>query len=181
VISSDAPPWPSPKLRTRLLCLVAALCVHPACAPLAELPRVPPTPFETATVRIITATDTLSLAVELARTEGQYAVGLMDRDSLAADAGMIFLNPEMRPASTAFHMYRTRIPLDIAFLDERGAILRIQAMEPCPSHDAQDCFAYVAGVEFLAALEVNRGYFSANAVAVGDRVALEDVGVASSR
>ena len=53
----------------------------------------------------------------------------MNRRSLAAKAGMVFLYPEAHRGG--YWMKDTLIPLDIAFADARGKILRIFTMQPC--------------------------------------------------
>ena len=85
-------------------------------------------PFDTATVRIAAAADTHRVTVELAETPEQQALGLMERRSLAADAGMLFLYATAQPESSAFWMFRTRIPLDIAFIDSAGVIRTILSL-----------------------------------------------------
>ena len=131
-------------------------------------------PFDTATVRIAAAADTHRVTVELAETPEQQALGLMERRSLAADAGMLFLYATAQPESSAFWMFRTRIPLDIAFIDSAGVIRTIRTMEPCTSELAQSCPSYAAGAPYRAALEVNGGWFAARRIAVGHRLLLED-------
>src|SRR5688500_13160598 len=65
----------------------------------------------------------IPLRVELATTVDQQSFGLMDRDSLPQDAGMVFLYEVPQPTDGSFYMYRTRIPLDIAFFDGTGRIV----------------------------------------------------------
>jgi uncharacterized membrane protein (UPF0127 family) len=130
--------------------------------------------FDTAYVRLSTKTDTLHLLVELASRPDQHTLGLMERRELADSAGMLFLYAETRPDSDAYWMYRTRIPLDIAFIDSTGTIRTIQHMEPCTTVLAEGCPTYPAGAPFRAALEVNGGYFSRHGVRPGDHVALGD-------
>lgn len=110
------------------------------------------------------------LRVELAVTRSERERGLMDRPSLEGDAGMLFVYRHEQPADAGFWMFRTRIPLDIAFLDARGAVLAIEQMEPCPAAVAWACPTYAPGVPYSAALEVNRGYFQARGIGIGDRV-----------
>jgi uncharacterized protein len=137
-----------------------------------HLPEVTVT-FDEAIARIETDTDTLTLRVEVAETDQQRRVGLMRREHLDADAGMIFLFQEQQPPDGAFYMFNTLIPLSIAFLDADGRIGSIRQMEPCPSPYPQWCPNYEARVPFVAALEVNAGYFAERGITVGDRVVLQ--------
>jgi uncharacterized protein len=130
--------------------------------------------FDTARVRLVRGTDTLHLVTELATKPEQRALGLMERHHLPDSAGMLFVYPTMQSDSSAFWMFRTRIPLDIAFIDSGGTVRSIRHMVPCPTTLAQGCPTYPAGARFLAALEVNAGYFDRHGVRIGDRVVLSD-------
>ena len=130
--------------------------------------------FDRGSVLVVSEADTIPVAVDLAVSEPQRRLGLMNRPSLPAGEGMIFLFPEEQPAENTFWMYNTLIPLSIAFLDEDGRIGSIRDMEPCRSPMPQACPNYAAGVPFRAALEVNRGFFEEHGVQVGDRVILEN-------
>jgi uncharacterized protein len=106
--------------------------------------------------------------VEVAETPAAREHGLMGRESLAPEAGMIFVFPET--ITGAFWMKNTLIPLSIAFYDESGLIVRILDMEPC----RQDpCRLYDPRVPYRGALEVNLGAFADWGVAEGDRLRLE--------
>ena len=129
--------------------------------------------FDTATIRVI-GHDTARLTVQLAETEAQRTMGLMERRTLAPDAGMLFLYSETQPDSAAFWMFRTRIALDIAFIDSLGTIRTVLTMQPCPSDLAQGCPSYPPTSPYRAALEVNAGYFARQKLGVGDRVVLAD-------
>lgn len=118
------------------------------------------------------AGDVAVLRVEIAEDEAQRRLGLMMRDSLAYDAGMLFLFDETQPAGSGFWMHRTRIPLSVAFLAADGTILRILDMEPCTRRLSIFCRRYLSPDPYDAALEVNRGWFEANRVRVEDRVLL---------
>lgn len=150
-----------------------------ACTPDADTEAAgsvpPPMHFDTARVRLVTATDTVRLVVELARTAEQKTMGLMERTQLADSAGMLFLYDTPQPPTAAFWMFRTRIPLDIAFIDSAGVIRSIHSMVPCPATIASSCPNYPAGAEHSAALEVNSGWFGRHGAKVGDRVVLRDV------
>lgn len=130
----------------------------------------PPVAFDTAVVHVTTAADTFPLRVEVAETEEQRAYGLMERTILPEDHGMIFRYPEPQDSSAGFWMYRTRIPLDIAFLDGDGRIVAIRTMQPCESPYSESCPIYSPGVTYSRAVEVNRGYFERHGVEVGDRI-----------
>ncbi|MHB0775845.1 DUF192 domain-containing protein [Halomonas sp. WWR20] len=113
------------------------------------------------------------LHVELARTPMERQHGLMDRDRLAADTGMLFLYQTQQSPQSGFWMHRTRIPLDIAFIAKNGAIRSIEHMVPCGNDVTTHCPTYRAGVPFRAALEVNAGYFESHGIEVGDHVGIE--------
>ncbi len=134
----------------------------------------PIVPLDTGTVRIATAADTVRLNVEIAATSSQREIGLMERPHLPENDGMIFLAEEEQPAESGFWMFRTRIPLDIAHMDQEGRIVAIMRMEPCSSPYAAGCPTYPAGAAYWHSLEVNAGFFDARGVGVGDQVMLFD-------
>ena len=106
--------------------------------------------------------------VEIAETREERQVGLMNRESLPEDAGMIFLFEA--DTDVGFWMKNTLIPLSIAFADDDGEIVAILDMEPCES---EPCEIYDPGVPYRSALEVNQGAFESWGVAVGDRLRLD--------
>lgn len=103
------------------------------------------------------------LSVEVAQTDEQRQQGLMGREELAGDSGMVFLFGE--PHEGGFWMKDTLIPLSIAFWDEDGRVVTILDMEPC---EADPCPTYDPGKAYTGAVEVNRGWFEENGVEVGD-------------
>jgi len=168
--------------RQPFVLVACALLALTACdgAPESEAEPAPPAPagelegvsFDTAAARVVTATDTLPITVELAATEAQRSFGLMDRASLPPDHGMLFTYGDEQPGSAGFWMYRTLIPLDIAFVDVDGRIVAVLQMDPCRSADPAQCrvTTYAPGVPYRSALEMARGWFAARGVGVGDRV-----------
>lgn len=123
--------------------------------------------FETRLVRIVAGADTVSVKAEVARTGEQRTMGLMERASLAADSGMLFIYDSDQPPTSGFWMFRTRIPLDIAFADSTGRIAAILTMQPCTATLAAGCPSYNPGVSYRYALEVNAGFFARRRITVG--------------
>lgn len=136
---------------------------------------VPLMAFDTAALRFVTARDTIRVAVEVARTRDQQTMGLMERRSLADTAGMIFVYEADQAATASFWMFRTRIPLDIAFADSSGRIGSIVPMVPCESATARNCPTYPPGVSYRLAVEMNAGWYARHGVAVGDRILFDSV------
>lgn len=99
---------------------------------------------------------------EVADTDAERRRGLMGRDSLPEDYGMLFVYPEQRILS--FWMRNTSIPLDIAFIDRRGTIVDVQTMQP------QSEEMHRSRQPAMYALEMEAGWFEDHAVGVGDRV-----------
>src|SRR5262249_57720785 len=65
---------------------------------------------------------------EVVSDPGTRAQGLMYRKSMAQNAGMLFIFDE--PQVHCMWMKNTLIPLSVAFIDDRGAIVNIEDMEP---------------------------------------------------
>jgi uncharacterized protein len=127
-----------------------------------ETPRAGPT-FEPATAIIETDDGPVMVDIEVAATDEERARGLMHRESLDEDSGMLFIFFEAN--SGGFWMKNTLIPLSIAFFDRDGEILKILDMTPCKK---EPCPIYDPGVKYFGALEVNRGAFDEWGVEEGD-------------
>ena len=160
----------------RWMASVALASAVIACSPRenGDADSTPVLAFASAQMRLIAGSDTLRLLTELATRTDQQTLGLMERRHLADTAGMLFLYPDEQPDSAGFWMFRTRIPLDIAFMDSTGTVRAIQHMVPCPTTISQGCPSYAPGVPYRAALEVNAGYFAQHRLALGARVMLAD-------
>lgn len=126
--------------------------------------------FDTIPAAIVSDDDTVRITAELANTADRRAYGLMERPTLPEDHGMIFVYPETLTPTGQFWMYRTRVALDIGFLDETGRIVAILAMDPCPSPNPDVCRRYSPGIPYRGALEVPQGFFERHGLGVGDRV-----------
>lgn len=100
--------------------------------------------------------------IEIAATDSSMERGLMKRDSMPEDHGMIFIFPD--EAVRAFWMKNTRFPLDILFLDRHGVIVSIHQMEPYDERETS------SDAPAKYAIELNRGAAAAAGVKVGDIV-----------
>ena len=129
-----------------------------------ELPPGSPE-FGSGRALIDTEDDSVLLDVEIAQTDEQRAFGLMKREDLPDEHGMVFLFFEEHAGG--FWMKDTLIPLSIAFFDIDGDIVKILDMEPC---DEEPCEIYDPGVGYYGALEVEQGAFDDWGVAVGDHI-----------
>jgi uncharacterized membrane protein (UPF0127 family) len=125
-----------------------------------------PTPLASTVTFESRAGESFSLAVEIADAPEERSHGLMGRDTLPGDAGMLFVWPE--DASASFWMKDTLIPLSIAFIDAAGKIIDIQDMQPM-----DETLRYGPG-PYRYAVEANQGWFAENGIAVGDAVRLPE-------
>ena len=73
----------------------------------------------------------LPLQLEVPQNDGEFKLGLMFRESLEQDRGMLFIFENTDNHS--FHMKNTFIPLDIAFINEEGIIESIKELNPMSS------------------------------------------------
>ncbi len=102
----------------------------------------------------------LPLKLEVPQTNTEFRLGLMFRESLDYDRGMLFIFEEVGQKS--FHMKDTRIPLDIAFIKEDGTIESIKPLNPFT------LLPVSSDGDVVSAVEVNRGWFAENNVQEGD-------------
>ncbi|HRK97983.1 MAG TPA: DUF192 domain-containing protein [Alphaproteobacteria bacterium] len=92
----------------------------------------------------------VTINAEIARTENERAVGLMNRTHLEEDAGMLFIFPDVR--RPGFWMKNTLIPLDMIFIDEEGKISDIHRMAK-----PKDLTLIMPDEPVHAVLEINGG------------------------
>lgn len=122
------------------------------------------TDFERDELAIETASgETHVFQVEVARSTTEKAQGLMFRRDLADDAGMLFVYGA--PQMVSMWMKNTLIPLDMVFIDGRGAITMIAERTTPQSLRTVTSDRPVRGV-----LELNGGSTARLAIRPGDRV-----------
>ena len=103
------------------------------------------------------------LTIEVAKTTEEMMIGLMNRDSLGENEGMLFVFNSPRKAR--FWMKNTSIPLDIAFLNSEKVILQIRNLVPYRTDIIQS-----SSNQITYALEVNKDWFLKNGIKVGQKL-----------
>ncbi len=102
------------------------------------------------------------IKAEVANTPATQQIGLMHRQALPLNGGMLFIFK--RPEVHCFWMKNTPLPLSIAFIDDTGEITNIADMEPNSeqSHCAAKAVRY--------ALEMKQGWFERKGITAGSRL-----------
>ena len=98
----------------------------------------------------------VDLHVEVADTAEERGKGLMARDNLPEDQGMLFVFEA--EGQYGFWMKDTLIPLSIAFIEGEGVVIDIQDMQP------RDETIHKPDEPYLYAVETNQGWFARNGI-----------------
>ncbi len=153
----------------KILLVLTVLCtafgpVYPALADKVhpDAPEIKYLPRETITVETQGGQD-YNFDVEMATQGPDLTRGLMYRNSLGSDAGMLFLFGD--EAQRSFWMKDTFIPLDMLFIAADGTIRHIHH-----SAKPQDETRITSEREAMAVLEINGGLCGALGIKEGDRV-----------
>lgn len=104
-----------------------------------------------------------TITAEIADDDTERTAGLMFREKLAPDSGMLFVMPQVDYVS--FWMRNTFIPLSIAYISPSGRILEIHSMKP---HDETPIKSAFPGIAY--ALEMEEGWFDKNGILPGARL-----------
>jgi uncharacterized membrane protein (UPF0127 family) len=108
--------------------------------------------------------------VEVADTPTSRAQGLMYREQLPEDRGMIFVF-----ATEDFHsfwMMNTYIPLDIIWINSNFSIVHTEHAIPCIAEDRETCVLYTPDQKALYVVEVNSGFVEEHGIGVGDTITI---------
>ncbi len=116
------------------------------------------------TVKLYLADKTV--VAEVASTVTQIATGMMFRESMAENDGMLFVFG--RPHAASFFMKNTKVPLSCAYINPEGEILEIYDMEPL---NLESIPSKSDKIQFV--LEMNQGWFEKNGIKVGTRIVSE--------
>ena len=82
--------------------------------------------------------------------------GMMFRDSLAPDRGMLFMH--QRPGMYPYWMFQVKIPLDLIWMDRQRRIVEIVPdVPPCTSKDPRECKQFGGNAEAMYVLELAGG------------------------
>ena len=109
------------------------------------------------------------IRAELATDQETMARGLMFRESLAPDRGMLFIH--QKPGRWQYYMYQCKIPLDMIWMDNSRRIVEISAdTPPCRSTEASDCPLYGGHADARYVLELGGGQAKKNGLKIGDEI-----------
>lgn len=111
-----------------------------------------------------------SLNVEIADTESERRRGLMFREKLSIDNGMLFVFPDEE--YRGFWMKNTLIPLDMIFVDEEGRIVNIEEAVPEPNTSDEDLKTYRSERPVKYVIETNSTFTEKWNVTEGEKVVL---------
>ncbi len=102
------------------------------------------------------------IKAEVATTNAERQQGLMFREKMAVNEGMVFIFEA--PAEVCMWMKNTPLPLSVAFIDDSGKIINIEDMKPqsTESHCGKKMVRY--------ALEMNQGWFKQKNIKPGNMI-----------
>lgn len=124
-------------------------------------------------LKVISAQKTHLFTAEVAATDRQRSQGLMFREEMAADHGMLFVFN--RESEQFFWMKNTPLPLDILFISSAGRIVSIAANTTPFSEKV-----IPSGKPARFVLELNAGTAANLGIAVGDEVSSKSMGLEPS-
>lgn len=110
----------------------------------------------------------VSLKVEVAALPEERELGLMFRNSLKQNEGMLFVFKE--GTGQRFWMKNTRIPLDIGYISTSGILLEVHSAKP---YDLSGVPSRSQDIKFV--LELNAGSYKDLGIKIGSRIPLKNI------
>jgi uncharacterized membrane protein (UPF0127 family) len=114
-----------------------------------------------------TSDGNVTVELEVADSSREREKGLMRRESLAEDRGMLFIFPS--ESERIFWMKDTLIPLDIIFIDADREVVDIDQAEPQPGVPHEELKLYRSDSPAKYVVEVNQGFAERNGVERGSK------------
>lgn len=112
------------------------------------------------------AQGSVSIDIEIADDDEERQRGLMFRDTLAPDEGMLFVFPDMQRRT--FWMKNVRIPLDMIFIDSNYNVNEVKSdLQPCRK---EPCLVYPSEYPAQYVVEVNAGFAAAHNISRGTKM-----------
>jgi hypothetical protein len=153
---------------SRVLAVGALLLALTACeqhAPVAPPPPPPPASVAGPDTWFPIKIGNQTIRIQLAVDQNEQAHGLMNREQLNPDDGMIFVNEG--PQHMSFWMMNTPLPLDVGYLDVNGVLREVYQMYP---YNTQPVDSRRSDLRY--ALEMNQNWFDQHNVRPGDQLDL---------
>lgn len=110
------------------------------------------------------------ITVEIANNTAERQKGLMFREELCQECGMLFIFEKEQKLQ--FWMKNTLIPLDLIFISKEGEIQQIQEADPCIE---EYCKLYISEKPAKYVLEVNKGYSTEKGIKINDSVIIKEI------
>ena len=121
-----------------------------------------------ATVSFEIGDEHVNFTCEVASTPENRSLGLMHREELAMDKGMIFVFDS--PNAVNFWMKNTLIPLDMIFIDENGVVTNVEEANPEPGVPDGELTVYYSDGPVIWVVEVNQGISATYGIETGTHV-----------
>jgi uncharacterized membrane protein (UPF0127 family) len=116
----------------------------------------------------VTLPDGAVIRAEVMRNELDMRRGMMFRDSLSENRGMLFIHGS--PGKYSYYMYQVKIPLDIIWIDSRNKVVEVSENTPPCATKASECPTYGGMHDALVVLELAGGVARKHGVKPGATV-----------
>jgi uncharacterized membrane protein (UPF0127 family) len=117
---------------------------------------------------VVEGEENATVSLEVADEPEERRRGLMYRESLPNDTGMIFVYPN--PKQVSFWMKNTLIPLDMIFVAENGTVLNVQHADPQPNASTSELDTYPSDGKAKYVVEISQGFANRTGVGPGSKL-----------